>query len=72
MSGDDVAITKEVIEKQGLSMEEYGMIRERLGREPNYTELGMFSAMWSEHCSYKNSKPVLKLFPTKEIGRAHV
>jgi phosphoribosylformylglycinamidine synthase len=46
-------------------MEEYEMIKKRLGREPNYTELGMFSAMWSEHCSYKNSKPVLKLFPTK-------
>jgi phosphoribosylformylglycinamidine synthase II len=60
-----VAITKEVIEKQGLSLEEYEKIKKWLGREPNYTELGMFSAMWSEHCSYKNSKPVLKLFPTK-------
>ncbi|MFH0913604.1 MAG: phosphoribosylformylglycinamidine synthase subunit PurL [Candidatus Omnitrophota bacterium] len=58
-------ITKEIVEKQGLSMEEYGMIKKRLGRDLNYTELGMFSAMWSEHCSYKNSKPVLKLFPTK-------
>jgi len=65
MSAVAVAITKEIIEKQGLSMDEYEMIKKRLGREPNYTELGMFSAMWSEHCSYKNSKPVLKLFPTK-------
>jgi len=65
MSSSGVAITKEVVEKQGLSLEEYEMIKKRLGREPNYTELGMFSAMWSEHCSYKNSKPVLKLFPTK-------
>jgi len=65
MSSQEVVITKEVIEKEGLTMEEYGMIKERLGREPNYTELGLFSAMWSEHCSYKNSKPVLKLFPTK-------
>jgi phosphoribosylformylglycinamidine synthase len=65
MSGEVTVITKEVVEKQGLSMEEYEMIKKRLGREPNYTELGMFSAMWSEHCSYKNSKPVLKLFPTK-------
>ncbi|MFH1458459.1 MAG: phosphoribosylformylglycinamidine synthase subunit PurL [Candidatus Omnitrophota bacterium] len=65
MSDNAVAITKEVIEKQGLSMEEYEKIKKRLGREPNYTELGMFSAMWSEHCSYKNSKPILKLFPTK-------
>jgi phosphoribosylformylglycinamidine synthase len=65
MSGSSVVITKELVEKQGLSMDEYDMIKKRLGREPNYTELGMFSAMWSEHCSYKNSKPVLKLFPTK-------
>ena len=65
MSDNVVTITKEIVEKQGLSMEEYGMIKKRLGREPNYAELGMFSAMWSEHCSYKNSKPVLKLFPTK-------
>ncbi len=62
---DETVITKEVIEKEGLTMEEYEMIKKRLGREPNYTELGLFSAMWSEHCSYKNSKPVLKLFPTK-------
>jgi phosphoribosylformylglycinamidine synthase len=46
-------------------MDEYEEIKKRMGREPNYTELGMFSAMWSEHCSYKNSKPILKLFPTK-------
>ncbi|MFA5411375.1 MAG: phosphoribosylformylglycinamidine synthase subunit PurL [Candidatus Omnitrophota bacterium] len=65
MSNNDVVISKEVIERQGLSLDEYEMIKKRLGREPNYTELGMFSAMWSEHCSYKNSKPVLKLFPTK-------
>ncbi len=65
MCTDNFKITKEIVEKQGLSMDEYEMIKKRLGREPNYTELGMFSAMWSEHCSYKNSKPVLKLFPTK-------
>jgi phosphoribosylformylglycinamidine synthase len=65
MSAYEVLITKEIVEKQGLTMEEYEMIKKRLGREPNYTELGMFSAMWSEHCSYKNSKPVIKLFPTK-------
>jgi phosphoribosylformylglycinamidine synthase len=65
MSGNTVAITKEIVEKQGLSMDEYDKIKKWLGREPNYTELGMFCAMWSEHCSYKNSKPVLKLFPTK-------
>jgi len=49
----------------GLSKEEYQKIKEILGREPNTVELGMFGVMWSEHCSYKNSKPVLKLFPTK-------
>jgi len=65
MSDNAVRITPEMVEKQGLTMEEYGIIKKKLGREPNYTELGMFSAMWSEHCSYKNSKPVLKLFPTK-------
>ncbi|MCM8784091.1 MAG: phosphoribosylformylglycinamidine synthase subunit PurL [Candidatus Omnitrophica bacterium] len=62
---DERMITTETIEKQGLTIEEYEMIKKRLGREPNFVELGMFSAMWSEHCSYKNSKPVLKLFPTK-------
>lgn len=65
MQQGDVIISKEIIEKEGLTMQEYEMIKKRLGREPNYTELGLFSAMWSEHCSYKNSKPVLKLFPTK-------
>jgi phosphoribosylformylglycinamidine synthase len=65
MSDVNFAITKELVEKQGLSWEEYQEIKKRIGREPNYTELGMFSAMWSEHCSYKNSKPILKLFPTK-------
>ncbi len=57
-------ITAELVEREGLSWQEYERIKELLGREPNYTELGMFSAMWSEHCSYKNSKSVLKLFPT--------
>ncbi|MGM0239713.1 phosphoribosylformylglycinamidine synthase subunit PurL [Enterococcus sp. AZ103] len=49
----------------GLTDEEYRMISEDiLGRMPNYTETGLFSVMWSEHCSYKNSKPVLRKFPT--------
>ena len=42
----------------GLSDEEYERIRELLGRDPNYVELGMFSVMWSEHCSYKNTRAV--------------
>lgn len=50
----------------GLTDEEYRMISEDiLGRLPNYTEAGLFSVMWSEHCSYKNSKPVLRKFPTE-------
>ena len=49
-----------------LSEREYDYICDHLlHRLPNYTEIGLFSAMWSEHCSYKKSKPVLKLFPTK-------
>ncbi|MGI6224787.1 MAG: phosphoribosylformylglycinamidine synthase subunit PurL [Peptococcales bacterium] len=49
----------------GLTDFEYEKIKEILGREPNHVELGMFSVMWSEHCSYKNSRPVLKTFPTQ-------
>ncbi|MED3662470.1 phosphoribosylformylglycinamidine synthase subunit PurL [Ureibacillus sp. FSL K6-8385] len=49
----------------GLSDEEFAMIEKILGRLPNWTETGLFSVMWSEHCSYKNSKPVLRKFPTK-------
>ena len=48
----------------GLTDEEYALVVSLLGREPNYTEIGLFSVMWSEHCSYKNSKPVLRKFPT--------
>src|SRR5215216_339292 len=47
-----------------LSREEYQLIVERLGREPNEVELGMFGALWSEHCGYKNSRPLLKLLPS--------
>ncbi|HGF8124150.1 TPA: phosphoribosylformylglycinamidine synthase subunit PurL [Enterococcus faecium] len=56
---------KRIYAKWGLTDEEYRMIEEDiLGRMPNYTETGLFSVMWSEHCSYKNSKPVLRKFPT--------
>ncbi|KRD92895.1 phosphoribosylformylglycinamidine synthase [Bacillus sp. Root239] len=47
----------------GLTDEEFANVEQLLGRTPNYTETGLFSVMWSEHCSYKNSKPVLKKFP---------
>ena len=56
---------KKVIEELGLTEQEYKKIVELLKREPNFTELGVFSAMWSEHCSYKNSRKLFKLFPTK-------
>jgi phosphoribosylformylglycinamidine synthase subunit PurL len=49
--------------EMGLSDEEFAMVEKILGRTPNYTETGLFSVMWSEHCSYKNSKPVLRKFP---------
>ncbi len=61
----DPVITPEVVEGHGLKPEEYRLILEILGREPSLTELGIFSVMWSEHCSYKNSKPLLRLLPTE-------
>ncbi|WP_397540135.1 phosphoribosylformylglycinamidine synthase subunit PurL [Rummeliibacillus pycnus] len=51
--------------QMGLSDEEFALVENILGRTPNWTETGLFSVMWSEHCSYKNSKPVLRKFPTK-------
>ncbi|MFZ4598101.1 MAG: phosphoribosylformylglycinamidine synthase subunit PurL, partial [Terrimicrobiaceae bacterium] len=57
-------ITPEIIAKHGITPDEYLRIQEILGRDPNFTELGVFSVMWSEHCSYKNSKLELKKFPT--------
>ena len=58
-------ITPELIEKHGITPEEYDRILEILGRQPSFTELGIFSVMWSEHCSYKNTRPLLKSFPTR-------
>jgi phosphoribosylformylglycinamidine synthase len=60
----DPALTPELIAKHGLTPEEFSRIREILGRAPNFTELGIFSVMWSEHCSYKNSRLELRKFPT--------
>ncbi|MGD7008859.1 phosphoribosylformylglycinamidine synthase subunit PurL [Metabacillus sp. 84] len=54
---------EKVYQQMGISDEEFVMVQSILGRLPNYTETGIFSVMWSEHCSYKNSKPVLKKFP---------
>jgi phosphoribosylformylglycinamidine synthase subunit PurL len=58
------AISLELIHSHGLTEEEYSQIKSILGREPNITELGVFSVMWSEHCSYKNTKLELRKFPT--------
>jgi phosphoribosylformylglycinamidine synthase subunit PurL len=57
-------VTPEIVSKHGLTPDEYERIKKILGREPNFTELGIFSVMWSEHCSYKNSRKELKKFPT--------
>jgi len=56
-------VTPELVAEHGLSPEEYERIKTVLGREPTYTELGVFSVMWSEHCSYKNSIVLLKTLP---------
>ncbi len=56
-------VTPEMVEKHGLSPDEYEKIKKFLGRDPNYTELGVYSVMWSEHCSYKNSITLLKTLP---------
>ncbi len=60
----DPPVTPDLIAKHGLTPEEFERIKRILGREPNFTELGIFSVMWSEHCSYKNSRKELKKFPT--------
>ena len=58
-------ITNKIIEKHGLKIEEYKQIQKLLKRDPNLLELGIFSAMWNEHCSYKSSRIHLKKLPTK-------
>ena len=65
MSSTQSPITQETIEQHGLSEDEYKQIVKHLGREPNLTELGVFSVMWSEHCSYKSSRVHLKRLPTE-------
>src|SRR6202048_1162305 len=63
-SNVDPTVTPELVAEHGLTPEEFERIKKILGREPNFTELGIFSVMWSEHCSYKNSRRELKKFPT--------
>ncbi|MEX0270217.1 phosphoribosylformylglycinamidine synthase subunit PurL [Leptolyngbyaceae cyanobacterium UHCC 1019] len=65
MSVSSAPFTADEIAAEGIKPEEYADIVQRLGRHPNKAELGMFGVMWSEHCCYKNSRPLLKQFPTK-------
>lgn len=62
---NDPILSSELIAQHGLTREEFARIHELLGRDPTFTELGIFSVMWSEHCSYKNTRNLLKQFPTK-------
>ncbi len=61
---NDIAITPELVAAHGLKPDEYQRILDLIGREPRFTELGIFSAMWNEHCSYKSSKKWLRTLPT--------
>jgi phosphoribosylformylglycinamidine synthase subunit PurL len=61
----EIKVTPEIAAEHGLTAEEYSRVKQILGREPNITELGIFSVMWSEHCSYKSSKAHLKRLPTR-------
>lgn len=65
MQNYEIEVTDEILKEHNLKNDEYENILKILGRKPNLVELGIFSAMWSEHCSYKHSKPILKKFPTK-------
>ena len=62
---EEPAVSPELARSQGMTGEEYERLQKILGREPSYTELGITSALWSEHCSYKSSKIYLKEFPTE-------
>ena len=62
-----MTITKNQIKTHGLKINEYEKIKELLGRDANLLELGIFSAMWNEHCSYKSSKIHLKRLPTRSL-----
>src|SRR5579885_3227444 len=64
-ASSEIKVTPEIAAEHGVTREEYARIRQILGRDPNITELGIFSVMWSEHCSYKSSKVHLKRLPTR-------
>ncbi|HEY8642102.1 MAG TPA: phosphoribosylformylglycinamidine synthase II, partial [Candidatus Dormibacteraeota bacterium] len=63
-----VAIDDRKLKEVALSRDEYRVLVEKLGREPNDVELGMVGVLWSEHCSYKTSKPLLRRLPTQGEG----
>jgi len=60
----DPPVTPQLVQEHHLTPDEYARIEALLGRTPTFAELGIFSALWSEHCSYKHSRPILKMFPT--------
>ena len=61
----EIKVTPQIAAEHGLTPDEYARIQKILGRDPNFTELGIFSVMWSEHCSYKSSRVHLKRLPTR-------
>src|SRR6202049_95400 len=65
VKSNEPAITPELIAEHGLKPDEYARLEKLIGRKPSFTELGIFSAMWNEHCSYKSSKIHLRTLPTK-------
>ena len=68
----NVEITEELIAQHGILPDEYEQILKILGRVPNLTELGIFSVMWSEHCAYKNTRKLLRLFPTEKRDKGAI
>ncbi len=68
VTANEPPITPALVAEHGLKPEEYQRILDLIGREPSFTELGIFSAMWNEHCSYKSSKVHLRNLPTKAPG----
>ena len=68
----NVEITSDLVAQHGLLPEEYENVLKILGRVPNLTELGIFSVMWSEHCAYKNTRKLLRLFPTEKKDKDSV
>ena len=67
----NVTISKETLDQIALTEEEYSDILRRLDREPNPVELGMFGALWSEHCGYKHSKQLIRTFPSESPASSH-